>query len=249
VSPAECAALCNVQGPLSCYATIYDGQEAIACSTCVTGRRPTRLHGLAARDGSAGDFLARCSWLEAAAVHAFRRLARELDHHGAPRRLGRRARTAARDEIRHARETASLARALGGAPRRPGRRALPVRGLEAVARENAVEGCVRETYGALVAMWQAERATDPRVARTLGRIAGDEARHAAIGWQVAEWAEKHLSPAARDRVRKARHDALAALRAEIAAEPPRDVVDRVGVPTAAQAACLLDALERHVMAA
>jgi hypothetical protein len=249
VSAAECAALCKVTGPLSCYGTVYDGQEVVACSTCVTGRRPTRLHGVAARDGSAGDFLARCSWLEAAAVHAFRRLARELDHHGAPRRLARRARGAARDEVRHARETATLSRALGGTPSAPARRALPVRRLEAMARENAVEGCVRETYGALVAMWQAERASDPRVARILGRIARDETRHAAIGWQVAEWAEPRLSAPARDRVLQARRGALAALRAEIAAEPPGDVVDRVGVPTAAQAACLLDALERHVMVA
>jgi hypothetical protein len=108
---------------------------------------------------------------------------------------------------------------------------------------------VRETYGALVAMWQAERAADPRVARVLARIAHDEARHAAIAWQVAAWSGRHLDAAARARVERARHSALRELRAEIAAEPPAAVVRTAGVPTAAQAACLIDALERHVLAA
>ena len=41
--------------------------------------------------------------------------------------------------------------------------------LAALAIENATEGCVRETFGALIAWWQAAAATDPavrRVART-----------------------------------------------------------------------------------
>jgi hypothetical protein len=207
------------------------------------------MRGRAARDGSAGDFFARCSWLEAAAVHAFRRLARELTVHGAPRRLVSRARVAARDEIRHARDTAAIARRLGGRPARPATRTLPARSLEAVARENAVEGCVRETYGALVAMWQAERASDPRIARSLARIARDEARHASIAWQVAEWTRTRLGPAAKARVERARRDALAELRTELTTEPPLDVVQRAGMPTAAQAACLLDAMERCVLQA
>jgi hypothetical protein len=248
ISPTDCAALCKTS-PAYCVGTNYEGQEVVQCTTCVTGRRPTRERGLAARDGSAGDFFARCSWLEAAAVHAFRRLARELTAHGAPRRLVSRARVAARDEIRHTRDTAAIARRFGGRPRRPAARALPVRGLEAVARENAIEGCVRETYGALVAMWQAERASDPAVARALARIARDEARHASIAWQVAEWAHPRLGAAAQARVERARRNALADLRAEIAAEPPHDVVQRAGVPTAAQAACLLDALEHSVLPA
>ena len=242
VSSTECLALCKISTPSSCFGTIYEGAEAIECTTCVTGRRPTRERGLAAKDGSAGDFFARCSWLEAAAVHAFRRLARELGAHGAPERLVERARVAARDEVRHTRATAMLARRLGGRPRRPTARKLPVRRLEAIARENAIEGCVRETYGALVAMWQAERASDPAVASTLGRIARDESRHASIAWQVAAWVEPRLGVSGRARVEQARRDALAELRLELASEPPSDVVRQAGMPTAAQAECLLDAM-------
>jgi hypothetical protein len=242
LSAAQCKALCKITTPSSCFGTKYEGAEAIECTTCVTGRRPTRERGLSARDGSAGDFFARCSWLEAAAVHAFRRLARELATHGAPGRLVERARVAARDEVRHTRATAMLARRLGGRPRRPAARKLPVRRLEAIARENAIEGCIRETYGALVAMWQAERASDPAVASTLARIARDESRHAAIAWQVAAWVEPRLGAAARARVEQARRDALAELRIELASEPPADVVRQAGMPTAAQAECLLDAM-------
>jgi len=246
LSSAECQALC-LTAPTSCFGTTYEGTEVIACSTCVTGRRPTRERGLAARDGSAGDFFARCAWLEAAAVHAFRRLARELATHGAPERLVRRARVAARDEVRHARATATLARRLGGRPRRPAVPKLRVRRLEAMARENAVEGCVRETYGALVAMWQARRASDPAVASALARIARDEARHASIAWQVAAWVKPRLGASARARVEQARREALADLRVEIGAEPPSDVVRQAGVPTAAQAECLLDAMVENVL--
>ncbi len=63
-----------------------------------------------------------------------------------------------------------------------------LRSLEALAVENAVEGCVRETMGALFAMHQAASAADPHVRATMVSIAPDETRHAALGWAVAEWA-------------------------------------------------------------
>jgi hypothetical protein len=60
--------------------------------------------------------------------------------------------------------------------------APPARSLEELAVENAVEGCVRETYGALTAIWQARTAKDPSVAAAVRRIARDETRHAALSW-------------------------------------------------------------------
>src|SRR5688500_86287 len=50
-----------------------------------------------------GELFGRAAWMEAASITAFRRLARELESYGAPRELVDAARTAARDEIRHAR--------------------------------------------------------------------------------------------------------------------------------------------------
>ena len=41
-------------------------------------------------------------------------------------------------------------------------------------------------------------------------IARDEARHAALAWAVDRWSQALLAPAARRRVREARHEAIAA---------------------------------------
>jgi hypothetical protein len=75
-----------------------------------------------------------------------------------------------------------LARRAGGHVPGVQVQALHVRSLEEMALENVVEGCVRETFGAVVAMIQAERAGDARVRRAMRRIARDETRHAELSW-------------------------------------------------------------------
>jgi hypothetical protein len=59
------------------------------------------------------------------------------------------------------------------------------RSLDAVACENAVEGCVHETFGAAVAVMQSERAREPSCRDAMKRIAADEIRHAELAWAVA----------------------------------------------------------------
>ena len=66
-----------------------------------------------------------------------------------------------------------------------------------VRGENAREGCVRETFGALIAMHQAERAGDPIIRRAMRRIAEEETRHAELAWEVASWSASN--PARRKR--------------------------------------------------
>jgi hypothetical protein len=116
-------------------------------------------------------YLAEMARLEAASVHAFRHSKRELVAHGAPRALVRAAERAARDEIRHARMAAALTRRYGSTPAPHEMKTVPIRSLEAMAIENAVEGCVRETLGALIATWQAACAKDPVIRSALARIA------------------------------------------------------------------------------
>ena len=131
--------------------------------------------------------------LEAASVTAFRRLHRQLEAFGAPRELLARVRKAAKDEIRHARTTGALARKYGATPRAP--RIAPTSespSLFAVALENAREGCVRETYGALVAHLQTTRAADPEVRACMAVIADEETEHAALSWDVAAWLESRV---------------------------------------------------------
>ncbi|HEY6460862.1 MAG TPA: ferritin-like domain-containing protein, partial [Polyangiaceae bacterium] len=169
-------------GTFSVYGCIIEGRN-VTCEYgfCGTGRRPRGLRAGLARssDGSVvGRWLARAAYLEAASVVAFDRLARELAAHGAPRSLQRAARRARGDEIRHARTVTRLAERSGAAVRRPRVAPPRKRSLEAVATENAVEGCVRETLGAALALAQARTAALPEVRRAMRSVARDEVRHA-----------------------------------------------------------------------
>jgi hypothetical protein len=139
------------------------------------------------------EVLAHLALLERESVPAFERLAAELATHGAPDALVRDAKRAANDERMHARVMTRLARRAGATvPRwRPSRG--PVRPLRALAEENAREGCVRETFGALVAAWQCVRAADPKLRAAMRVIARDETRHAALAWRVDAWARGRLS--------------------------------------------------------
>jgi len=134
------------------------------------------------------------AYLEAASVDAFEGMTRELVAHGAPARLRAGARRAARDEVRHARVTRNLAERAGGTVSPVRLQASRVRSLEEMAIENAVEGCVRETFSAAVAMIQAERATDMKVRHAMKRIARDETRHAELSWAVAQWLAPSSTP-------------------------------------------------------
>jgi hypothetical protein len=202
-----------------CELVAADGGQAVHvvyALKCTGGRRPEGLASpaLAARQDPLGAWLAGNAHLEAASIDAFEILAAELGAHRGPPSLIRAARAAGRDERRHADVVGRLAA-------RRGHRAPPVcvtkgapRDIETVARENAVEGCVRETYAALLACRQARNAADPEIRAAMSGIARDETRHAALAWAVDAWAHGQLSPAARRRVREARQEAGDGLAAE-----------------------------------
>ena len=222
----------------------------IDCSICSKGigRLPAGLApARRARATSAlGGWFAAAAHLEAASVHAFDRLHDELARHGAPGRLLRAARRARRDEVRHARLTGRMARRFGGVPVAARVDEVPARALAAVALENAVEGCVRETFGALVASFQAENATDPEVARLMESIARDETRHAALSWAVADWAEARLDAGARAVTAEACLRAVDGLRRDTNAQVPGELMTRAGLPDAAQQRALIGALEEQL---
>jgi len=68
-----------------------------------------------------------------------------------------------------------------------------VRDLEEIALENAVEGCVRETFAGVAATYKAAHAGDAGIAAAMRIIAQDETRHAALAWDVAAWLDGKLS--------------------------------------------------------
>ena len=217
---------------------------------CVSGRRPEGLAPHARRcEDAVGAFFAECAYLEAASVPAFERLARELRAHGAPARLVKRALRARADEVRHAKATAALARRRGAAPEPVVVELLAVRSLLAIAIENAVEGCVRETYGALVAVHQAAHAHDARVASVMRRVAQDETRHAALAWDVAEWLDSQLTDEERRLVAEARAEAVATLRAALAVPVAGELEHDAGLPSASKALAMLDVVAPSLWAA
>lgn len=166
-----------------------------------------------------GETFADIAALEWTSVTAFERLARALAHHGAPPDLVARAKSFADDERRHTELVSGLARAHGGAPRLrapSGDETLP--SLRSLAEENAAEGCVRETLGALVARVQAMRSTAPSIRAVFDVVADEEARHAELSWELHAWFLEAL--AGEDRA--AVEDALAgAMRSLEDTLPPR----------------------------
>jgi hypothetical protein len=219
----DCLHLClsdAVHGPV--YADRIDACDVeregsdwrVSCSwtghTWCTGRRHAANGSRAPVGARRGAWFAAAAHDEAASVKAFVAIARELARHGAPRELVVRAADAALDEVRHARAMAALAREHNASPLAPRFLDVPARDLLAIALENAVEGCVRETFGVFVAHHQA-RSASARLRPVFARIAEDETRHAQWSWDLDAWLATRLSSAERRRVAAARRAALAEL--------------------------------------
>ena len=219
-----------------------------ACA--VAGRRPDGLV-VAASDAvnAVGDYFASMAELEAAAVIAFRRLHRELRALGAPKALLCRVREATRDEIRHTRTTRALAHRHGSTPAPIRVAPFHPRNVFAIALENACEGQVRETWGALVACHQAIHAEDAFARAAMKTIAEEETAHAALSWDIAAWLELRLSKEERAMLEAARVEALRALEEDVSAETDGRVAREAGLPTGVRAIAMLEAMQRRVLAA
>lgn len=171
---------CEVSG-------IEPGPQCIGgrASAAVAPLRPLREH-------TVGSWLAREAAAEAGSVRAFLHLARELSAHGAPPALVVGARAAAQDEVQHARAVARAARTRGASPQPAHLHPLPLRTLWALAVENAVEGCVHETYAAARAAYMAAHSEDPELRALFATLAADEAHHAELAAAVHDWARSQL---------------------------------------------------------
>jgi rubrerythrin len=244
----------------TCAADVFvpDANLTVQCLDCIAGggRRPAGLRATrtparrAARSRvksgkeqtGIGDYFGAMAFEEAAAVLAFQRMSEELRMHGAPASLARAAERATKEERRHAKTFRTLALRAGAEPRGARLAGGPRHRLSSIAVENAAEGCVRETFGALLLFVQARRATDPRLQKAFERIARDEARHAALSWALSRWAEPKLTPTARAKVDAARRNAVAALREQIAKRHAQPYDAQVGHPSRAEAQRLLSDL-------
>jgi hypothetical protein len=194
------------------------------------------------RARSAGEYLAHAAHLEAASVVAFERVALELAALGAPAALVARAHQAAIEETAHAEILGRLARAHGVEPVTVATRPYALRDAVELAVDNAIEGCVNETYGALVLHVQALRAEDALTRAAFASVAADEASHAELSADLADWLDTRLSDAERAAVRAAAMHA----RRQIDTRPAIDDEDdrrRLGLPDAATTGRLYERLD------
>lgn len=213
----------------------------------VAGRRPEGL--LHASTSTA--FLSRMAHLEAASVVAFEQMIDELRHHGAPQDLIARAEAARCDEVRHAETMTMFATAAGARvpPVEVTRVARGARSLLEMALENVAEGCVRETFGALVAHRQAATAKSDAMRFAMRTIARDETEHAALSWDLHAWLMSQLTDAERAVVEQAYVRAERELERECQAVESERVRDTLGLPSAPESLSLARGLTTQLNAA
>lgn len=226
-------------GRVSCAGTGYE----YICE----GRRP--LGHVEAGDEACSDALGRTlaamAYLEAASVIAFEQLAAQLRGFAAPCELIERCMIAASEERAHARWLTMLAtRRKAVVPEVTQTQATS--SLLDVALHNAVEGCVHETFAALLAAHRERRASSPTLRRVFAKIAVDEAGHAQLAWDIHAWMQTQLAPAQAQAVVEAQQQAFARLpeRARELASLPAEL----GSLTIAEAEALALALHETLAA-
>jgi rubrerythrin len=202
-----------------------------------------RSHGESADLGPAAAWLARAAHDEAASVHAFEALADELAAHGAPADLLARITTAADDERRHAALVTALAQRHGAEVPAVTITPTPTRDLLALAVENIVEGCVRETWAALSAAHQAKHAHTVELRDLYQSIAADETTHAELAWSIHTWLIGQLNKAEQSLVTAARDAAVRQLHTTLAAHPDEPERQALGIPNRSTALHLLAGLD------
>lgn len=217
---------------------------------CVmVGRRPVAMTENRPLPSEFAALLAETAALEAAAIVAFDELASSLRQFGAPEALVARAQVAKADEVRHAAVMAAHAAQHGwhDAPPVLAETSMSYASLFELALHNAREGCVNETYAALVALHQAQAAADADVRASLAEIANDEVSHAQWSHDLDAWLQPQLTIAQQHAVAAAKATALTEL-ACMAQAPTSEAQRRVGMPSPDVAAQFVARLTAHVEA-
>ena len=219
-------------------------QVEIAPPSCAIGRRPEGLctERSLISSNQLGSYLSSMAHLEAASVVSFARIARELQVFGAPQDLVDSALAAAQDEVRHAGAISLLCQRFGGTLGEVTVEPAPPRDRWHFALDNAIEGCVRETFGALMGTYQAMTAADPIAKAVLETIAEDEIRHAQLSRELAAFIEPQLSEQERGMLRHAQAAALVQLARELDSGMGDEERRMIGLPDAATSKQLLTQL-------
>jgi hypothetical protein len=191
----------DIVGTITCSGILYE---------CIGGRRPIGHQECVQEQNGLGGYFARCAHMEASSVVAFVQLARQLRSFDAPQELINRCVEAANDEILHAHLFRHLASEQGAssAPVSPSKKEPNIYNI---ALHNALEGCITETWAALLAHWQSMHSTDANLRLMYKKIARDETRHGQLSWDLHRWFLSKLDCEQQEEIKKAQQQALVEL--------------------------------------
>ena len=237
---------------VSCEVEYTAIHSPYTCPKPVPGRAPNGLHlgscetTIQSSVNILGQYLADMAAMETAAITAFEYLARELEAYDAPQALITRAREAVVEETRHA-EMAGLLSASYDADM-PEVRVddFCLRSLYEIALENAVEGCVNETFAAACGLWQSESAELEVFRQVIGHITEEEMGHAELSWDIHQWVMPQLSELEQEQIRIAQVEAIESLVVDFRQESNPELQKAFGLPTRDDAACLFAKLKDSV---
>jgi hypothetical protein len=213
---------------------------------------PNGLHlknGSAATQSSVnvlGQYLADMTAMETAAITAFYNLSLELEAYDAPADLIARARQAVLEETRHSEMAALLAASFDAEMPEVTVDDFCLRSLYEIAIENAVEGCVNETFAAACGLWQSEYAQLYVFRKVIGHITEEEMGHAALSWEIHQWIMPQLSEAQQEQIRLAQAEAVDSLVSDFKQESNPVLQQAFGLPTKDDAARLFTQLKNSV---
>lgn len=213
-SPFRAPASSTPSTLVSCQVEYTAIHSPYTCPKAVPGRMPNGLitdNEQAANQTSIARYLANMATMETAAITAFEYLVRELTAYGAPESLIAHAKQAVSEEKRHAEMAGLLAKAHGAKASPVQVEDFMLRSLYEIALENAVQGCVNETFAAACGLWQSEHATMPAFKQVIAHITDEEMGHAALSWDIHEWLMPQLTDSQQLRINKAQAEAIEAI--------------------------------------
>ncbi|MBK8454435.1 MAG: ferritin-like domain-containing protein [Thiofilum sp.] len=190
-----------------------------------------------------GHYFAEMASMETAAVTAFRYLVRELEAYQAPTALIQMAREAINEEIEHAEMAGLLAQAYATSVPEVFIDDFRLRSLAEIALENAVQGCINETYAAACGYWQYATAEHEIFREIIGHISDEESKHAALSWAIHAWIMPQLTQQEQNTIRAAQSKAIAALKAVNTGDEYPLVMTALGQPSAHQCVELVNELQ------
>ena len=237
---------------LTCEVEYTAVHSPYTCPRPVPGRKPDGLHfknDTAATQSSVnvlGQYLADMTAMETAAITAFYYLSRELEAYGAPVELIARSRQAVLEETRHSEMAALLAASFDAEMPDVSVNDFCLRSLYEIAMENAVEGCVNETFAAACGLWQSEYAQLDVFREVIAHITEEEMGHAGLSWEIHQWVMPQLSQSEQELICIAQAEAVENLIGEFKQESDPVVQQAFGLPTKDDAARLFVQLKESV---